>query len=193
MHWLSSVTLRICCWAQFAATHRAGAPLLLGGRWCRSISPASTVLSSKRAVVWQANDRTDTRTDRQTDKRTDGRPTVSQTLLRILCRQCQYSVILTGISADIGQVDDDAADQVLLFEVDHPPWERLVILGARIRTTITIIAVAGRPVCRDLRWRFVCRQVACKTRTHNRSEFFLSRRGNRNSIWTDPTHPSIRI
>ena len=72
MHWLSSVTLRICCWAQFAAMHRAGAPLLLGGRRCRSISPASTVLSSKRAVVRQANDHTDTRTDRQTDRQTNG-------------------------------------------------------------------------------------------------------------------------
>ena len=99
----------------------------------------------------QANDHTDTRTDRQTDKRTDGRTTVSQTLLRILCGQCHYSVIVTRGSADIGQVDDDAADQILLFDVDHPPWERLVSLGARIRTTITVIGVSGRYVCRDLR------------------------------------------
>jgi len=49
-----------------------------------SISPAGKALGSKPAAA-----ACDEQMTKQTDGRTDGRPTVSQTLLRIICEQYQ--------------------------------------------------------------------------------------------------------
>jgi len=54
----------------FAAERRAAAPLLLGARRCRSISPARRAHSSKPAARRGCGTRRNRQTDRRTDRRT---------------------------------------------------------------------------------------------------------------------------
>ena len=90
-------TARICCWAPCcgaaAAEHRR---LLRAMQQSIDIScPPGAQQQTRTSGVQPANSGTDRQTDRQTDGRTDGRPTVTQTLLRKLCKQCQQYVKIT--------------------------------------------------------------------------------------------------
>ena len=84
-------TARICCCAPCSG------PLLLRREPCCNRSPTWSPSPTRRAGPTQQTRRTllqraivaDRRTDKRTARRTDGDRTVTWTLLRILCGQCQ--------------------------------------------------------------------------------------------------------
>ena len=101
--------------ARIAAERRAAAPLLLGARHCRSISPAHTALSSKPA--------TRRRMMGQTDGRTDGHLTVAYYMLCVHAGRANYSGQSCETLHEAGHedaVDDEELDAVFATHlVDH--------------------------------------------------------------------------
>jgi len=77
-------------------------------------------------------------------------------------------MIITLISADIGQSDVDLGDRVLLPEVDEPPWPGPGVRGTRVCVHVIVDSQASIQICAHLSRNFVARQASgCKTRAHS--------------------------
>jgi len=69
-------------------------------------------------------------------------------------------MIITLISADIGQSDVDLGDRVLYSEVDEPPWRRPGALGTRVRVRVIVDSQASIQICAHLNRILVARQAS---------------------------------
>jgi len=49
------------------------------------------------------------------------------------------STIITVVAANVRQSQNDFADKVFCFEVDHDPRNSLFVIGARIRGVVSIV------------------------------------------------------
>jgi len=70
------------------------------------------------------------------------------------------SMIITLISADIGQSDVDLGDRVLFNEVDEPPWRGPGALGTRVRVRVIVDSQASIQICAHLNRILVARQAS---------------------------------
>jgi len=59
-------------------------------------------------------------------------------------------MIITLISADIGQSDVDLGDRVLFSEVDEPPRRGPGALGTRVRVRVIVDSQASIQICAHL-------------------------------------------
>ena len=81
-------------------------------------------------------------------------------------------MIITLISADIGQSDVDLGDRVLFSEVDEPPWPGPGVRGTRVCVHVIVDSQASIQICAHLSRSFVARQASgCKTRAHSPLRF----------------------